>query len=81
LELHRYQDELENSFLENKRILKDDQVKDEKLVWLRGQRLVMLRMLRLQACLLHRFMALDGRIAQPSLRRQVTPLWQRRQQS
>jgi chromosome segregation ATPase len=81
LQLHQVQEELQYYFLENQRFLKDSQVKDEKLAWLRSQRVVLLRMLRLQARLQQRFVALDGRIALPSLRRQLMPWWQRLQRS
>jgi chromosome segregation ATPase len=77
MQLHQVQEELQYYFLENQRILKDDQVKDEKLAWLRGQRKLLLRMLGLQSRLQQRFMALDGRIALPSMRRQLMPWWQR----
>jgi chromosome segregation ATPase len=74
LQLHQVQEELEYYFLENQR-------KDEKLHWLRGQRELLLRMLRLQGRFQQRFMALDGRIALPSLRRQLMPWWLRLQRS
>jgi chromosome segregation ATPase len=74
LQLHQVQEELEHYFLENQR-------KDEKLHWLRGQRQLLLRMLRLQGHVQQRFLALDGRIALPSLRRQLMPWWQRLQRS
>jgi chromosome segregation ATPase len=74
LQLHQVQEELEYYFLENQR-------KDEKLHWLRGQRQLLLRMLRLQGHVQQRFLALDGRIALPSLRRQLMPWWQRLQRS
>ncbi|MFM7360951.1 MAG: hypothetical protein ACKO25_03855, partial [Cyanobium sp.] len=81
LQLHQVQEELQYYFLDNQRILKDSQLKDEKLAWLRSQRVVLLLMLRLQARLQERFVALDGRIALPSLRRQLMPWWQRLQRS
>ena len=74
LQLHQVQEELEHYFLENQR-------KEEKLHWLRGQRVLLLRMLRLQGHVQQRFLALDGRIAMPSLRRQLMPWWQRLQRS
>ncbi|MCP9802607.1 hypothetical protein KBY75_03385 [Cyanobium sp. T1G-Tous] len=74
LQLHQVQEELEYYFLENQR-------KEEKLHWLRGQREVLLRMLRLHGRFQQRFLALDGRIALPSLRRQLMPWWQRLQRS
>jgi chromosome segregation ATPase len=74
IQLHQVQDDLEYYFLENQR-------KDEKLHWLLGQRQALQRMLRLQARFQRRFMVLDGRIALPSLRRQLMPWWQRLQQS
>ena len=74
LQLHQLQEELEYYFLENQR-------KDEKLHWLRGQRELLLRMLRVQGRFQQRFLALDGRIALPSLRRQLMPWWQRLQRS
>ena len=72
LQLHQVQEELEYYFLENQR-------KDEKLHWLRGQRDLLLRMLRLQGRFQHRFLVLDGRIALTSLRRQLMPWWRRLQ--
>lgn len=74
LQLRQVMEELEHYFLENQR-------KDEKLRWLRGQRELLLRMLRLQGRFQQRFLALDGRIALPSLRRQLMPWWQRLQRS
>ncbi|MCP9778590.1 MULTISPECIES: FkbM family methyltransferase [unclassified Cyanobium] len=74
LQLHQVQEELEYYFLENQR-------KEEKLHGLRGQREVLLRMLRLHGRFQQRFLALDGRIALPSLRRQLMPWWQRLQRS
>jgi len=74
LQLRQVMEELEHYFLENQR-------KDEKLRWLRGQRELLLRMLRLQGRFQQRFLALDGRIALPYLRRQLMPWWQRLQRS
>ena len=74
LQFHQMQEELEHYFLENQR-------KDEKLHWLRDQREQFLRMLRLQGRIQQRFMALDGRIALPSLRRQMMLWWHRLQRS
>ena len=74
LQLHQVQEELEYYFLENQR-------KEEKLHWLRGQRELLLRMLRLHGRFKQRFLALDGRIALPSLRRQLMPWWQHLQRS
>lgn len=74
LQLHQVQEELEHYFLENRR-------KDQKLHWLRGQRELLRRMLRLQGHVQQRFLALDGRIALPALRRQVMPWWQRHKRS
>ena len=70
LQLHQVQEELEYYFLENQR-------KEEKLHWLRGQRELLLRMLRLHGRFQQRFLALDGRIALPSLHRQLMPWWHR----
>lgn len=70
LQFHQLQEELEHYFLENQR-------KDEKLHWLRDQRKQFLRMLRLQGRFRQCFMALDGRIALPSPRRQMMPWWHR----
>jgi hypothetical protein len=70
LQLHQVQEELERYFLESCR-------QAEKLHWLRGQRELMIRMVRLQGRKLRGFMAMDGRIALPALKRQSQPWWQR----
>ena len=72
LQLHQVQEQLEYYFLENQR-------KDEKLLWFREQRELLLSMLRLQGRFQQRFLALNGRIALTSLRRQLMPWWQRLQ--
>jgi hypothetical protein len=69
LQLHQVQEELEYYFLENRR-------KDIKLQWLLGQVDILRRLLRLQVRFQRRLMALYGRIALPSLRRQLMPWWQ-----
>lgn len=67
-QLHQLKEELEHYYLDNQR-------KDEKLRWLRGQRDLLLRMLRLQGEIQQRFIALNRRIALPSLRRLLMPWW------
>jgi chromosome segregation ATPase len=73
-QLHRVQEELEFYFVDNQR-------KEEKLAWLRGQRELLIRMLRLQARVQIRFGALDARIALPAMIRQAMPWWKRLQRS
>jgi uncharacterized protein (DUF3084 family) len=70
LQLHQVQEELEYYFLETRR-------QAEKLHWLRGQRELLIRMLRLQGRKLREFMVVDGRIVMPALKRQCQPWWQR----
>jgi len=74
LQLHQVQEELEHYFLEN-------QHKEERLHWLRGQREELLRMLRVQAHIQQRSTALNGRIAASCVRRQLMPWWLRLQGS
>ena len=73
-QLHRVQEELELYFVDNQR-------KEDKLSWLRGQRELLIRMLRLQSRVQRRFNALDARTALPAMIRQTMPWWKRIQRS
>ena len=73
-QLHRVQEELELYFVDNQR-------KEDKLSWLRGQRELLIRMLRLQSRVKRRFNALDARTALPAMIRQTMPWWKRIQRS
>ncbi|TVS07216.1 MAG: hypothetical protein EA413_01640, partial [Cyanobium sp. PLM2.Bin73] len=77
LQLHQVQEELERYFLKS-RDLENQLIRQaEKLHWLRGQRELLIRMARVQGRKLREFMAVDGRIVLPALKRQCQPWWQR----
>jgi len=74
-QLYQVQEEFEQYFLQSSKLLDEGHRKDEKLNWLRGQRHLLLRMLRLQGRLQQRFISLDARIAFPTFPRRAIPWW------